>query len=180
MPKINYSNPMPPIPEPAENILLDIMRLAGVDSVLITSTTRNPVDQARIMYDNLEGTKEGQGIEEQRKLYKAPGNAVIDVYEHCKAQGMTINQVRVEMVRKILEIGPQMISHHCTEDTTKRSIFDVAPSSIPDSAKRKFENLVAAHGNVNKFLMPPRDPCYHIELDLTNENSGEETVIQSA
>ena len=61
------------------------------------------------------------------------------------------------MVRKILELGPQTISKHCAEPT-ERSVFDVAPSSIPDSAKRKFENLVAAHGHVDKFLMPPRGP----------------------
>jgi len=172
MSKINYSGPMPPIPEQAENILLDIMRLAGVDSVLITSTTRGPVDQARIMYDNLEA----HGVDAQKLLYKAPGQAVIDVYARCRALGMNADQTKAEMVRKILEIGPQMISHHCTEDTTKRSIFDVAPSSIPDSAKRKFENLVAAHGNVDKFLMPPRDPAYHIEINL---DTGEDTVIQN-
>jgi hypothetical protein len=163
---------MAPLPDAAQTVLLDIMRLAGIESVLITSTTRTPADQARIMYDNLEA----HGVDAQKMLYKAPGQAVIDVYAHCRAQGMGADQTKAEMVRKILEIGPQMISHHCTEDTTKRSIFDVAPSSIPEEARRKFENLVAAHGNVDKFLMPPRDPAYHIEVDM--EDSGDETVIQ--
>jgi hypothetical protein len=171
MPTIKYSGHIAPLPPQAETVLLDILRLAGVESAIITSTTRTPGDQARIMYDNLEA----YGVAAQKLLYRAPGQAVIDVYASCRAEGMSADQTKAEMVRKILEIGPQMVSHHCTEDTTKRSIFDVAPSSIPDSAKRKFENLVSAHGNVDKFLMPPRDPCYHIELAI---DSGEETVIQ--
>jgi hypothetical protein len=174
MDKIRYSGNMTPIPAPAQTVLLDIMRIAGVDSVLVTSTTRTPADQARIMYDNLEA----HGVDAQKMLYKAPGQAVIDVYAHCRALGMTADAIRAEMVRKIVELGPQTVSKHCAEPTVK-SVFDVAPSSVPDSARRKFENLVAAHGNVDKFLMPPRDPCYHLELNLTNENSGEETTIQS-
>jgi hypothetical protein len=173
MAKINYSGTMPPIPAPAETVLLDIMRLAGIDSVLITSTVRTPQDQTRIMYNNLEA----HGVAAQKILYKAPGQAVIDIYEHCRSQGMNADQTKAEMVRKILDLGPQTISKHCVEPT-ERSVFDVAPSSVPDSKKKQFETLVAAHGNVDKFLKPPTDPAYHIEISL--ESDPDETIIQQA
>jgi hypothetical protein len=182
MAKINYSGHITPIPAPAETVLLEIMRLAGLASVLITSTTRTPKDQARIMFENLERVGPHQTrkdiVNAQHALYGPAGDNVIDVYEHCKAQGMSSEQVTHEMVRKILDLGPQNISKHCVDpDTSKLSVFDIAPSSVPDAKKRQFENLVAAHGNVDKFLKPPTDPAYHIQIML---DSGEETIIQSA
>jgi hypothetical protein len=91
---------------------------------------------------------------------------------------MNADQTKAEMVRKILDLGPQTISKHCVEPT-ERSVFDVAPSSVPDSKKKQFETLVAAHGNVDKFLKPPTDPSYHLEISLVDD-TGDETVIQTA
>jgi hypothetical protein len=159
--KIKYSGAMPPIPIQAQAALLDILRMAGVDSVLITSTTRTPEDQARIMYDNLER----HGVAAQKDLYKAPGRAVIDVYFHFKAMGQTADRIKSEMTRKIQELGPQLISRHCAEPTVK-SVFDVAPSSIPTEKKDAFESVVSGNDHVDKFLKPPTDPAYHIEINL--------------
>ena len=70
-----------------------------------------------------------------------------------------------DMQAKILEIGPQNVSRHCAIPTVK-SVFDVAPSSIPDIKKPAFEAAIAASFNVDKFLKPPIDPAYHIEINL--------------
>jgi hypothetical protein len=42
------------------------------------------------------------------------------------------------------------------------NVFDVAPSSIKD--KVAFERAVKAERRVTKFLTPPDDPGYHLEI----------------
>jgi hypothetical protein len=163
MAKINYAKPMTWIPGYAAAVLLDIMQESGVDEVLITSTTRSPQDQARIMFDNLEE----HGVVAQKQLYKAPGQAVIDVYVSCRAMGKNADQVKTEMVRKILELGPQTVSRHCAEPTVK-SVFDVAPSSVPDDRKVSFIAAISGNPHIDKFLQPPTDPAYHLEINLAD------------
>ena len=57
-------------------VLKDILKAAKLTSATISSTSRDPENQARVMYDNLENL----GVEHQKGLYGAPGDAVIDVY----------------------------------------------------------------------------------------------------
>lgn len=63
-------------------VLTDIMRKAGVPSILVTSTARTPADQARIMYENIER----YGIEHQKLLYSKYGDQVIDEYSKYKSK----------------------------------------------------------------------------------------------
>ena len=163
MPKINYESPMAQIPDYAALVLSDIIDKAGVTQVLITSTTRTPADQARIMFDNLEA----HGVAAQKMLYKAPGQAVIDVYASMRAMGHNADEVKAAMVQKILEIGPQTVSRHCGDDSV-RSVFDVAPSSIPSVQRGAFISAVETDTRVDKFLQPPIDPAYHIEILAAN------------
>jgi hypothetical protein len=41
-------------------------------------------------------------------------------------------------------------------------VFDVAPSSIRD--RPAFEEAVGGERRVAKFLVPPSDPGYHLEI----------------
>jgi hypothetical protein len=159
--RIKYLGVMAAIPTKAETVLLSIMDQACVDSVRITSTTRTPADQARIMYANLEE----HGVAAQKKLYKLPGQTIIDVYVSSKASGKSPAEIMADMQAKILDVGPQNVSRHCALPTVK-SVFDVAPSSIPDIKNAAFEAAVSACFNVDKFLKPPVDPAYHIEINL--------------
>lgn len=58
---------------------LEILRRVGRASdnyeIFITSTARTPYDQARIMYNNIVRN----GIAEQRRTYREPGQRVLDV-----------------------------------------------------------------------------------------------------
>jgi hypothetical protein len=160
MPKINYSGPaMAPIPAYALDVLQQILTAAGVESCLITCTTRDPANQARIMFNNLEQF----GVAAQKKLYKPPGQEVIDVYASMRAEGHTPDDVKAAMTAKILELGAQSVSKHCG-DANVRSVFDVAPSSIPTDQHQAFETAVSENTRVDKFLKPPIDPAYHIEI----------------
>ena len=101
-----------------------------------------------------------------RKLYKPKfGGVVIDVYDYQKMMGQPTDAVIHAMAQKIIELGPEKVSAHCTADLNK-SIFDVAPTSIPDDKKKTFINQVTMTTGLVKFLRPPLDTAYHIEVKL--------------
>jgi hypothetical protein len=139
-------------------VLKDILKAAKLTSAQISSTSRDPVNQARVMYDNLET----HGVEHQKALYKAAGQAVIDVYDtEKKKEGSTAAKIKEAMVAKINELGATTVSRHAS-DPKVLNVFDVAPSSITDAAA--FETAVNAEKRVSKFLKPPQDPGFHLEI----------------
>ena len=138
-------------------VLKDILRAAGLTSATISSTARKPADQARVMFDNIEA----QGVAAQKKLYAAAGDQVIDVYVASKKAGKTPAEIKADMEKKIVAIGPTSVSHHAA-DPKILNVFDVAPSSI--TSKKAFEAAVRKERRVKKFLLPPDDPGYHLEI----------------
>ena len=138
-------------------VLEDIMQKAGISSALITSTARTPADQARVMYANIVATS----VAKQKQLYAAAGDLVIDEYVKAKKAGKTEVEIKAAMEAKIIAIGPTKISHHAA-DPNILCVFDVAPSSI--AKKAEFEKAVKADKRVKKFIVPPLDPAYHLEI----------------
>ncbi|HEX6289290.1 MAG TPA: peptidoglycan-binding protein [Herpetosiphonaceae bacterium] len=141
----------------SRRVLEDILRSAGLKSAMISSTSRDPSNQARVMYNNLEQ----YGVEHQKRLYGAAGDQVIDVYARSKAVNKSADQIKADMERKIREIGPTNVSRHAS-DPQVLNVFDIAPSSIAN--KPAFERAVRADRRVTKFLVPPDDPGYHLEI----------------
>jgi hypothetical protein len=141
----------------ARTVIEDILQASGLSSCLISSTARTPADQARIMYGNIET----HGVDNQKALYAAAGDMVIDAYSQAKKAGKTPAQIKAAMEAKIISIGPAKVSRHCA-DPKKLVVVDIAPSSI--SSKSLFERTVRADKRVKKFLLPPLDPAYHLEI----------------
>jgi Transglycosylase SLT domain len=141
----------------SQRVLKDILRAAGLRECLVSSTSRSPYDQARVMFNNLEK----YGAEHQKKLYARGGQMVIDEYSGYKAEGASSTEIRAAMERKIVAIGPTKVSRHAS-DPQVLNVFDVAPSSIHD--RPAFEAAVRADRRVEFFLTPPRDPGYHLEI----------------
>jgi hypothetical protein len=142
-------------------VLTEILNAANIDSCLITSTSRTPADQARIMYNNIVG----KGVAPQKALYKAPGKAVIDEYVKAKNARKSADEIKAAMEAKIKALGPDTVSKHCA-DPAVLNVVDIAPSSL--SNKLAFEratNAAKAKGTVSKFLTPGNnDPAYHLEI----------------
>ena len=138
-------------------VLKDILATAKLSSALVSSTSRSPKEQARVMYDNAEKF----GVEAQKRLYGPSGDKVLDVYAQRKAAGATPDDVKLAMETKIKELGPTHVSRHAS-DPHVLNVFDVAPSSIRD--KVGFEHAVKADSRVSYFLVPPNDPGYHLEI----------------
>jgi len=140
-------------------VLTDIMRKAGVPSILVTSTARTPADQARIMYENIER----YGIEHQKLLYSKYGDQVIDEYSKYKSKKHHKQFIISMMQAKIIALDPSKISNHVA-DPMKLNVIDIAPSSINPSLRGLFVTAVLGEKRVAKYLGPPKDPAYHLEI----------------
>jgi len=138
-------------------VLKQILRAAGLKRAVVSSTSRPPAEQARVMYNNIVA----KGVAAQKKLYRPPGVLVIDVYVASKAAGKSPEQIKADMTVKIIEVGPTKVSRHAA-DPRVLNVFDVAPSSIANRVA--FEQAVRADARVTKFLVPPSDPGYHLEI----------------
>jgi hypothetical protein len=138
-------------------VLEDILQSAGINSALISSTSRTPTEQARVMFNNVESSS----VAAQKKLYAAAGDAVIDEYVKAKGARQTPIEIQAAMEAKIIEVGPTKVSRHAS-DPNVLCVFDVAPSSI--TKKAAFEKAVKADKRVSKFITPPLDPGYHLEI----------------
>jgi hypothetical protein len=142
-------------------VLTDILRTSGIDTCTITSTSRTPAEQARIMFGNITT----QGVAKQKALYAAAGDSVIDEFVSAKSAGKTKDQIIAAMEAKIIAIGPEKVSHHCA-DPAKLNVVDISPSSV--SKPQAFQTAVNAamtQGKVSKFLTPGNnDPAFHIEI----------------
>ena len=116
---------------------LEILRRVGRASdnyeIFITSTARTPYDQARIMYNNIVRN----GIAEQRRTYREPGQRVLDVYEE---------QQRLRSDRHKLYLQ-------------WKNVFDVAISRLTNSERF----LTEIRAQADRVL--DENNCYHIEIN---------------
>jgi hypothetical protein len=144
-----------PLPAPAATVLKEILKAAGLSRATVTSVSRTPAEQARVMYENCLS----RGVAFNKAMYAAAGDQVVDVFAANERQP---RQTVIElMLAKIMEVGPAKVSRHCSET---HFTFDVAPSSIPTGKRAKFLDAIKAHQAVSKVIPPPTDPAYHIEI----------------
>ena len=67
------------------------------------------------------------------------------------------------MQAKIIALDPSKISNHVA-DPMKLNVIDIAPSSINPSLRSLFVKAVLGEKRVAKYLGPPKDPAYHLEI----------------
>ena len=140
------------VSEKSLNLLREVGEQTKNYLITITSTARDPYNQARIMYDNIVK----KGMKEQRNTYKEPGQRVLDAYESAKAKGKNKDGIIKEMEAKIKEIGPTKVSKHCG-DPSIVNVFDVDqgmsnPKDFKKTITPKIETLLDENG------------CYHLEI----------------
>jgi hypothetical protein len=143
------------LPAPAAKVLKEILNAAGVARATVTSVSRTPADQARVMYDNCLS----RGVEFNKRMYAAAGDKVVDVF--AANQSKPRDTVIALMLKTILEVGPEKVSKHISDT---HYTFDVAPNSMPSNKQTAFLAAVRAHKAVSDVIPPPVDPAYHIEI----------------
>lgn len=145
----------------AIDVLHEVCETAKVTEITITSIKRTVQDQARIMFHDIQ-TK---GIAYPKKLYGESGRQVAQVYEEKTKQGLSEAEIRVAMSLKMEELGPGKISHHIDDEGLGLCVFDIGPKSVrPVDKLKSLADAIAAHSKVQKFLQPPRDVAFHLEI----------------
>jgi len=141
------------VSEKSLNILREVGEKTKNYLINITSTARDPYNQARVMYDNIVK----KGMKEQRNTYKEPGQKVLDAYEAAKKDGKDKAGIIQEMEKTIKEIGPSKVSRHCG-DPAVVNVFDVSQGlSNPKDFKKEITPKIA------KLL--DENACYHLEIN---------------
>ena len=137
---------------------LDIIKKVGKETknfkIHITSTARDPYNQARVMYDNIVN----KGMKKQRNTYLGPGQKVLDSYESALKAGKNRAGIIEEMKSKINEVGPEKVSKHCA-DSSILNVFDISQAEL--SNPRDFKSKIES--KVDKVL--DENACYHIEIN---------------
>lgn len=141
------------VSEKSLNILREVGEKTKNYLINITSTARDPYNQARVMYDNIVK----KGMKEQRNTYKEPGQKVLDAYDAAKKDGKDKAGIIQEMEKTIKEIGPSKVSRHCG-DPAIVNVFDVSQGlSNPKDFKKEITPKIA------KLL--DENACYHLEIN---------------
>ncbi|MGB3464015.1 MAG: hypothetical protein WBA74_02040, partial [Cyclobacteriaceae bacterium] len=154
---------------------------AGESSLRISSGSRSPKEQARVMYNKTKS----EGVTSMKNLYAPAGDQVVDVFD--KAQrgniiGSKLNnilgtdiltlsdtEIKSSMTNKINELGPTSVSKHAS-DPSVLQVFDIAPSSISDkSSFTQSININTGPGQVisRRFLPGGSEKAFHIEIPQT-------------
>lgn len=132
---------------------VSILKKTGEESgnyrIVVTSTCRTPYEQARIMFENLERN----GVETQKRTYRAPGQEVIAVYEKLSGEGRKKEEIVGAMERKIVYLGPENVSKHCSD---KGNVADVSKSNLSHPG----EFLRAVRPKAAQVL--DENGCFHI------------------
>jgi hypothetical protein len=151
-------------------LIKGLLRSAGQPRATVTSTYRNPYNQARVMFDN--------AYKKISAAYKEDGQQVLQVYNDLTA-GKTKMQIwdervtiRKAMEDKILTFAPDFskVSKHCS-NPAKLLVLDIAPSEFGLFAGHRFASLAANWAQQDptkrRFLNPffgPYDPAFHLEV----------------
>jgi hypothetical protein len=149
----------------ARNVLLEILASAKLRSARVTSTTRTAAQQAKVMFRFVNKNGYNSAID----LYGTHGDAIIRVCEASyQAHGRCAESVLEKMVietRAQIELleaqGDKRTELMHTSDT--HYTIDIDPESVAN--RPAFEQAVAKHPRVSRFLKPPLDRnSYHLEI----------------
>jgi hypothetical protein len=145
----------------AIDVLHEVCETAKVTDITISSIKRTVQDQARIMYQDIQK----HGIDYPKKLYGNSGREVAKVYEEKTKEGLSEGEIRMAMILKMEELGPGTISHHIDDEGLGLCVFDIGPKSVrPVNKLKSLADAIGAHSKVQKFLQPPRDVAFHLEI----------------
>ncbi|MDO7875132.1 DUF6443 domain-containing protein [Hymenobacter sp. ASUV-10] len=143
-------------------VVASSMRQADVKKADVTSTYRNPTQEAAAMYTN--AAKPG-GVKDGYRLYAAAGDKVIKAYEKAKAAGLDREQIIDKMAARITQIGPTVVSHHGFNPSVL-NVIDISALTIGTNG-RAFSRALSTNVGISKVFSPytsHKDPAFHVEI----------------
>lgn len=157
--KIAHASTARPMPARIEGVLRRVAARAGVRTLTVTSTVREPEDQARTMVHNVQT----RGRDAELALYGEAGDEVVRLIDAQLQAGVPADAVRKAAADRIRALHAQgrIVSRHLRN----RDYYavDVAPSSLGGRTAQ----LVAsaeADPEVRRVVGPPDDAAVHIEF----------------
>ena len=140
-------------------VMQEILTRLGVPTIRCSDGPRTPEGQAALMFKHCQE----RGTSAQRRLYGPIGDSIVDVYEEL--QGRQEAEIRTAMRDKIIAVGPFKVSHHlCGGPDSPVDVYDFAPSSFDKGKHKAFESALSAHPRITKWIGPPKDLAYHVEI----------------
>lgn len=124
-------------------------------TIVITSTSRTPREQAKAMLDNIRL----HGINSQLELYGPNGDQVINVYSPQRTYAENLNL----MEQKIYELGPDKVSHHCCDFNVK-NVVDVSVAQTTNFSL--FMDAIYNAGFDKIIDERHNNGCIHLEINL--------------
>lgn len=164
------------ISEYSRGIVRDAMRYAGEADAEVTSTYRPSSDQARVMFEVLEGpvtaemTKKNltTTVAYSYALYGPSGDSVVSTYVASKAASKTDIQIKADMTARIDLIkstNPGAFRH--TTDFAKLQVLDIAKSSVTNPRLFHKATSRATDPRISLRYSPyskPYDRAFHVEI----------------
>ncbi len=140
-------------------VLADAARASGDFDIVVSSTFRDPKNQARVMRNNILL----KGVASQRRLYRnGRGVDVVNIFDVFNSDPNCSSQECLDAMELIIrQVGPGNVSKHA-EDPNVLNTIDVAPSSLSDQGT--FANTLRKNKDVRKVVTPPDDPGVHVEV----------------
>lgn len=188
---IKYNKGIGSLTEISLSVIEYICKQANVSSLQVTQLHRNAVQQATVMFNNLQIGK-GASYSDTN-----PGQSVINYYNEYKSdngipdttlvngkkvpvplEGTDASTVKNRMIEMMKAIKPLTLVTHHAADSAVLQTMDIAPSSITDDKQRlKFvmECVKARNTNLICYFMAPevyshitgvkvKDAAFHIEI----------------
>jgi hypothetical protein len=141
-------------------VIQDVLRAAGIESIRCSDGPRTVEQQAEIMFLHCQK----RGAAAQYKLYGPIGDQVVDVYVALKDKAQP-GEIKLAMAVKIHQLGGFNVSHHCCGGPDSPvDVYDFAPSSVPAGKHKAFEAALSAEPRVMKWIGPPKDLAWHVEI----------------
>ena len=141
-----------------ETFLRTLLDKYGIPEMTISSSYRNPAQQAKAMYDNILSF----GVAAEKSLYRnGNGGKVIDVYVADKAAGKSVSDTLSDMAAKISAVGHVSAHNILSPDFIA---IDVPPQLIPAQYQGQFK---AAMASASSHFVPQGttgEPVHHIEF----------------
>jgi hypothetical protein len=137
-------------------VLRSILRAAGQTHVYILSTSRTPVDDARVAFMYFE--KQDFADPKRRTAIDDP---LLKVYLQAKDDDESPAEILDDLEDKLAELGPLYVGKYRRAGTLL-DIVNIAPDSI--RSPQTFVKAVTADSRVEHFLVLPLSPHYHLEI----------------
>lgn len=142
-------------------VLIDVLRQAGVKQVKARSIERTPERQVRVMLNLAEAD-----MENAKSMYCDAGDEVLahfDAKATREKNQAAMLQVLVEVLPKAREMG--CLNHVRNDDIVS---VDVAVDEVPEAQRGalvKAAEAAVAEKKLERFLAPPREPqSFHFEF----------------